>query len=63
MLNLQERRIVEHSRDSIDDPERSLIDLQPHIQSGEYLRSKVLAGQRHHVVKWPCDSLYFRSER
>lgn len=57
-LDLQERRVMEHSYDSINDVEGTLINLQPYIEGSQYLRAKILAGQRHHVVKWPGDCLY-----
>ena len=57
-LDLQERRVMEHSYDSINDVEGSLINLQPYIEGSQYLRAKILAGQRHHVVKRPGNCLY-----
>ena len=56
-LDLHERRVMEHSHDSVNDAERSLINLQPRIEGSQYLCTKVLAWQRHHIVKWSGDSL------
>ena len=48
---------MEHFHHSINNIERSLINLQPHVEGCEHLCAKVLARQRHDVVQWPGDSL------
>ena len=48
---------MKHSYHSIDDLKRSLINSQPHVEGIQDLCAKVLARQRHSVVKWSSNCL------
>lgn len=48
---------MEHSHDSINNVKRSFINLEPLVEGDEHLCTKILAGQGHHILKWPGDSL------